>query len=52
MSSEVVVICKYQYGDKAWVGHIDQYNELYKYQVAPKDTPGYLQAHPYGAYIV
>ena len=30
----------YKYSDIAWVGHINPYNELYKYQVWPKDTPG------------
>ena len=30
----------YKYSDIAWVGHINPYNEIYKYQVGPKDTPG------------
>ena len=30
----------YKYSDIAWVGHINPYNEVYKYQVGPKDTPG------------
>ena len=30
----------YKYSDIAWVGHINPYNELYKYQVGSMDTPG------------
>ena len=30
----------YKYNDIDWMGHINPYNELYKYQVGPKDTPG------------
>ena len=36
-SSKIAI---YKYSDIAFVGHINPYNELYKYQVGLKDTPG------------